>query len=99
HLRVLRSCPTRRTSDLAPVAAPGRTSLAATVDAGVPATEPRTYVGLVTRAIAFAVDAALIDGIAIVVAAAVAVAVSVLSEPASLDRKSTRLNSSHVKIS
>jgi uncharacterized RDD family membrane protein YckC len=39
------------------------------------------YVGLVTRAIAFALDAALINLIAIVVAAAVGLALSVLSVP------------------
>lgn len=39
------------------------------------------YEGLVTRGIAFAIDAALIDLVAIVVAGAVAVALSVLSVP------------------
>ena len=39
------------------------------------------YEGLVTRSIAFAIDAAIIDLVAIVVAGAVALAVSVLSVP------------------
>jgi uncharacterized RDD family membrane protein YckC len=43
-------------------------------------TEPR-YEGLVTRGIAFAIDAAIIDLVAIVVAGAVALALSVLSVP------------------
>jgi uncharacterized RDD family membrane protein YckC len=37
------------------------------------------YQGIVTRSIAFAIDAAIIDGVAIVVAAGVALALSVLS--------------------
>ena len=49
-----------------------------------PATELR-YEGLVTRGIAFALDAALIDFVAIVVAGAIALALSVLSVPDSLD--------------
>jgi uncharacterized RDD family membrane protein YckC len=49
-----------------------------------PATELR-YQGLVTRAIAFAIDAAIVDLVAIVVAGAVALALSVLSLPDSLD--------------
>jgi uncharacterized RDD family membrane protein YckC len=44
------------------------------------ATEPR-YEGLVTRGIAFAIDAAVIDLVAIVVAGGVALALSVLSVP------------------
>lgn len=44
-------------------------------------TAPPQYEGLVTRAIAFAIDAALIDVIAIVVAAVVGLAVSVLEIP------------------
>jgi uncharacterized RDD family membrane protein YckC len=43
------------------------------------------YEGLVTRAIAFAVDAAIIDVVAIAVAGAVALALSVLSVPEGLD--------------
>jgi uncharacterized RDD family membrane protein YckC len=42
---------------------------------------PRVYVGLLTRAIAFGIDAALIDAIAIVVAALVALTFSVVSVP------------------
>jgi uncharacterized RDD family membrane protein YckC len=44
------------------------------------------YQGLVTRAIAFAVDAAIIDGVAIVVAAGVALAMSVLSVGPDLEK-------------
>jgi uncharacterized RDD family membrane protein YckC len=46
-----------------------------------PAVRPRVYIGLVTRAIAFALDAALINAVAIVVAAIVALTLSVLSKP------------------
>ena len=55
-------------------------SVAARVHESVqePATELR-YEGLVTRGIAFAIDAAIIDLVAIVVAGAVALALSVLS--------------------
>ena len=62
-------------------------SVAARVHESVqePATEVR-YEGLVTRGIAFAIDAAIIDLVAIVVAGAVALALSVLSvSKASLD--------------
>ena len=47
----------------------------------VQAVRPRVYVGLVTRAIAFAIDAAIINAVAIVVAAIVALTLSVLSKP------------------
>jgi len=47
-------------------------------------TESR-YEGLVTRAIGFAIDAAVINAVAIAVAGAVALALSVLSVPDSLD--------------
>lgn len=47
--------------------------------AATPPTEPEpVYIGLVTRAIAFAIDAAIIDGIAVIVAAATALILSVL---------------------
>jgi len=51
--------------------------------ASVAATEPR-YAGLVTRAIAFALDAAVIDIVAIVVAVGVALILSVLHIPKGL---------------
>ncbi|MCW2952218.1 MAG: domain containing protein [Conexibacter sp.] len=55
---------------------------AARVQHGAPPSQPRTgYAGLVTRAIAFALDAALIDAVALVVAAVVALTVSVLHLP------------------
>jgi uncharacterized RDD family membrane protein YckC len=50
------------------------------VDAQAPAAEPQ-YEGLVTRGLAFAVDAAVINGVAIVVAAVVVLGLSVLSVP------------------
>jgi uncharacterized RDD family membrane protein YckC len=47
--------------------------------AATPPGEPEpVYIGLVTRAIAFAIDAAIIDGIAILVAAASALIISIL---------------------
>lgn len=49
-----------------------------------PATDLR-YEGLITRGIAFAIDAAVINLVAIVVAGGVALALSVLSVPDSLD--------------
>ena len=45
---------------------------------------PTAYVGLVTRAIAFALDAALINAVAIVTAAVVALSFSIVSIPDSL---------------
>jgi uncharacterized RDD family membrane protein YckC len=50
------------------------------VDAQAPPAEPQ-YEGLVTRGLAFAVDAAVINGVAIVVAAIVVLGLSVLSVP------------------
>jgi uncharacterized RDD family membrane protein YckC len=47
--------------------------------------QPARYEGLVTRAIAFAVDAALVNAVAIVVSGGVALTLSVLSVPDSLD--------------
>lgn len=47
--------------------------------------QPGRYEGLVTRAIAFAVDAALVNAVAIVVSGGVALTLSVLSVPDSLD--------------
>jgi uncharacterized RDD family membrane protein YckC len=46
-----------------------------------PAVRPRVYVGLVTRAIAFALDAALVNAVAIITASIVALTLSVLSDP------------------
>lgn len=56
----------------------------APTDATAPPLAPE-YVGLVTRAIAFALDAALINLIAIVVAVGVGLALSVLSVPDSVN--------------
>jgi uncharacterized RDD family membrane protein YckC len=47
----------------------------------VPAVRPRVYVGLVTRAIAFAVDAAIVNTVAIVTAAIVALTLTIVSKP------------------
>ena len=46
----------------------------------------REYVGLVTRGIAFALDAAVINGVAILVAAVVALILSVVGLPDELDK-------------
>jgi uncharacterized RDD family membrane protein YckC len=43
------------------------------------------YEGLVTRAIAFAIDAAIISGVAVVVGAAVGISLSVLSVPSEVE--------------
>ena len=65
-----------------PIAAAGPRAVAARVHEPVaPPVTPPSYVGLVTRAIAFTIDAALVDLIAIVVAVAVGLALSVLSIP------------------
>lgn len=50
----------------------------ASAAAAPPAEREPVYIGLVTRAIAFAIDAAIIDGIAVLVAAASALILSVL---------------------
>ena len=52
-----------------------------TVVFDVPAVRPRVYVGLVTRAIAFAIDAAIVNAVAIVVAAIVALTLTIVSKP------------------
>jgi uncharacterized RDD family membrane protein YckC len=57
-------------------AAPARTVV---VEAGAEA--PTTYVGLVTRALAFGIDAAIINLVAIVVGAIVALTFSIVSVP------------------
>jgi uncharacterized RDD family membrane protein YckC len=54
-------------------------------DAAEATAEPLAYVGIVTRAIAFAADAALIQLVAIAVAGTVALILSVVSPPDSLD--------------
>lgn len=54
-------------------------------DAAEATAAPLTYVGIVTRAIAFAADAALIQLVAIAVAGTVALILSVVSPPDSLD--------------
>ena len=71
-------------------AAQGRTppALAASAHAAAPAavaTARPEYQGLVTRAIAFALDAALINVVAIVVGAAVGLTLSVLSVPSEVE--------------
>lgn len=48
---------------------------------GVPATAATPYVGLVTRVLAFGVDAALVNAVAIAVSAVVALGASVLTLP------------------
>ena len=48
--------------------------------------KPGEYIGLVTRGIAFAVDAAVINAVAIITAAVVALILSVLSVPDELDK-------------
>ncbi|HEY6781151.1 MAG TPA: RDD family protein [Thermoleophilaceae bacterium] len=57
---------------------------AAHADTAVPGTRPE-YEGLVTRAIAFSLDAALINVVAIVVGAAIGLTLSVLSVPDALE--------------
>ena len=65
-----------------PVTAGRTRAVAARVHEPVaPPVTPPAYVGLVTRAIAFSLDAALVNLIAIVVAVAVGLALSVLSIP------------------
>jgi uncharacterized RDD family membrane protein YckC len=54
-------------------------------DAAEATAAPLAYVGIVTRAIAFAADAALIQLVAIAVAGTVALILSVVSPPDSLD--------------
>jgi uncharacterized RDD family membrane protein YckC len=54
-------------------------------DAAEATAAPLAYVGIVTRAIAFAADAALIQVVAIAVAGTVALILSVVSPPDSLD--------------
>jgi uncharacterized RDD family membrane protein YckC len=68
----------RRATRRAAPAVPTPASRSAAGAVGAPA---RPYVGLVTRAIAFALDAALINVVALVVTAVVTLALSVISVP------------------
>jgi uncharacterized RDD family membrane protein YckC len=52
----------------------------------VPSAPPTTYVGLVTRTIAFAVDAAVVNGIGILVGVVVGLGLSILDTPDKVDR-------------
>ena len=56
-------------------------AVAAVADAPEDSAPPRRYVGLVTRALAFALDAALINAIAILVAAVVSLTFSIITVP------------------
>jgi uncharacterized RDD family membrane protein YckC len=71
----------------APGLAAARAQVVATRVHGEPARRPRVeYQGLVTRGIAFTIDAAVVNIVAVVVAAAAALIVSALSLPDSLDK-------------
>ena len=66
----------------APLAGGAARAVAARVHEPIaPPVSPPSYVGMVTRAIAFTIDAALVNVIAIVVAVAVGLALSILSIP------------------
>jgi uncharacterized RDD family membrane protein YckC len=62
-----------------------RAQVVATRVHGEPAQPRLEYQGLVTRGIAFAIDAAVVNGVAVVVAAAAGLVVSALSLPNGLD--------------
>jgi uncharacterized RDD family membrane protein YckC len=62
-----------------------RAQVVATKVHGEPARPRLEYQGLITRAIAFAIDAAVINGVAVIVAAATALIESALSLPNSVD--------------
>jgi hypothetical protein len=67
--------------------APRVPSAVATDDRGVlESPSPQPYVGLATRAIAFALDAALINAVAILTAAVVTVTLSIVAIPDSCAR-------------
>ena len=70
----------RRRLRTAPAAAPA----AVARDVALAAPAPRHYVGLVTRVLAFAIDAVIIDAVAIAVAVVVTVTLSVVSVPQQL---------------
>jgi len=67
------------------VAADRAHALARPVEAAEATAAPSSYIGLVTRAIAFAVDAAVIQLVAIAVAGTIALILSVVSPPDELD--------------
>jgi uncharacterized RDD family membrane protein YckC len=69
----------------APARVGGRAQVVATRVHGEPARPRLEYQGLITRAIAFAIDAALVNLVAVVVAGAVALTLSALSLSDSLD--------------
>jgi uncharacterized RDD family membrane protein YckC len=71
--------------DAAATAAGSRAAAAPASQAGVVVEAAPRYVGLLTRALAFALDAAIIDGVAIVTAAVVALTFSVLPLPDGLN--------------
>lgn len=75
-------------ADRPPAAARGgrRAQVVATRVHGEPAQPRLEYQGLVTRGIAFVIDAAVVNVVAVVVAAAVALIASALSLPDSLDK-------------
>jgi uncharacterized RDD family membrane protein YckC len=70
----------------APTAAGSRATGAAAMAVGPVAEASPRYVGLVTRAIAFGLDGAIINGVAIVTAAIVSLTFSVLSLPDELTK-------------
>ncbi len=70
-----------RQGRVAAAAAPARARAAAESGTAVDGAQPRRFVGLVTRALAFALDAAVINAIAIVTGAVVALAFSVVTIP------------------
>lgn len=72
--------------DAVPGAAASRATDAAATRAGVVDEAAPRYVGLVTRAIAFGIDAAIVDGVALLTAAVVSLTFSVLSLPDELNK-------------
>jgi uncharacterized RDD family membrane protein YckC len=68
------------------LAAPRARAVAARMHGVETEVPPRAYVGLVTRTIAFALDAALINAAAILVGLAVGLAASVLKTPDGVDK-------------
>jgi uncharacterized RDD family membrane protein YckC len=56
-------------------------SSVAAIEADAPAVAPASYVGLVTRAIAFAIDAAVINAVAIITSAVVLLTFSIVTIP------------------
>jgi uncharacterized RDD family membrane protein YckC len=70
----------------APTAAASRATAAPALPAGDVAQAAPRYVGLVTRAIAFVLDGAIVTGVAIITAAVVSLTFSVLSLPDELTK-------------